>query len=136
MHQSPPQNTNSLSPHKYPTWLIFFGFVLIILFYYSLFLLPQYIDATEKYQLGVECYTKKEYNGAIRNFEDALEIAPSSKTIKIAMAKAYFKSGNRDNCFKAIAYLKHIKIDNSEWSDLIAVMPVEYQQFLPPTKNR
>lgn len=136
MDRSSSQNTKLLVPHKYPIWLQVYVCLLIFLCYYSFLLLPDYIIATEKFQLGLECSSKKEYISAIHNYEDALDAAPTSKKITLAIAKAYFSCGSREDCFKAITYLRSIEIDKSDLLDLITVMPTEYNQYLNLANKR
>jgi hypothetical protein len=124
----------SLLPHKYPTWIKLFAGVLLLCVLYSLIFLPEYFIAIKKFQLGIVDYRNRNYSNAIRNFDYSLKIVPTSKKVKIAIAKAYFASNNPQDYEKGLYYLKDITLDKETWADLITVMPIEYQKYFNNTQ--
>ncbi len=129
------QNIPSLPPHKYPVWIKLFTGVLLLSVIYSLILLPEYFVASKKFKAGLDDYNNRNYSNSIKNLEYSLETVPTSKKVKIAIAKSYFANGNQYDDEKGLDYLRGVTLDKETWADLTTVMPVEYQKYFNDIKQ-
>lgn len=124
MHQEP------LKPHKYPVCVILFVIAIIACTVYAMMLLPKYMEASKNLVLGMKAYREKDYQKSISLIEATLQSVPSSKEAKIAIAKTYF--GTKNDAQKGLFYLNGITLNKSEWEEIKAVMPIEYQKYFRP----
>jgi hypothetical protein len=129
------QNIPSLPPNKYPAWIKLFTGVLLLSVVYSLILLPEYFVASKKFKAGLDAYNSRDYLSSIKNLEYSLKTVPTSKKVKIAIAKAYFANGNQQDDEKGLDYLQGVTLDKETWVDLTTVMPVEYQKYFNDIKQ-
>lgn len=129
MDQEDLQNIPALTPHKYPLWVKLFAGAIVVATIYSLILLPEYLVAAKKMRAAENAYVVRDYSEAISLYGYVLETVPSSKTARIGAAEAIFANGDVSDDEIGLGLLSDITLGESEWSRIIKVMPVEYQQY-------
>lgn len=118
-----------LQPHKYPILIKIIGIVVIGLFLYSLYLVPQYFTASKNLKKGENFLNQQNYTQAIISLEKVVEKVPSSKEAKILLAIAYFSNSDTEDDQNGIYHLQDITLYESDWNKVSAVMPEEYQEL-------
>ena len=119
----------ALLPHKYPILIKIIGIVVIGLFLYSLYLVPQYFTASKNLKNGENFLNQQNYRQAIISLEKVVEKVPSSKEAKILLAIAYFSNSDTEDDQNGIYHLQDITLYESDWNKVSAVMPEEYQEL-------
>jgi hypothetical protein len=103
---------------QYPIWVLFFSGVLGASAVISASSAPTYLQAWAHLSAGHRAVAAKDLDGAISQFKEVLELAPSSKDAKLAMAKALFLKGPRFDQ-EACSYLRAISnISTRDWADM------------------
>src|SRR3989338_4908382 len=89
----------TLSPHKYPLGIKIFALAIILAVSYSLFLLPKYFSAAQKFRQAEASYQETFYSGdntrAIDLYIEVLKAVPDSKNARIGAAEAIFSGTSR-----------------------------------------
>lgn len=119
----------ALQPHKYPVLIKIIGALVIGLFLYSLYLVPQYFTASKNLKKGENFLNQRNYTEAIISLEKVVEQVPSSKKAKILLAIAYFSNSDIEDDQNGIYHLQDITLYKSDWNKVSAVMPEEYQEL-------
>ena len=116
-----------IRPHSYPFWVIAFALLVVGATAYSSFSIPSYYRAAKDAADASHAYAAGNIARAESLDREALAIAPSSKKVRITLAKAMFADHDPKNDRDALGLLVGLDIDETEWNDLSTVMPAEYQ---------
>lgn len=122
-------NYDTLTPNKYPLWVLSFSVIVLLLSIYSLCLLPKYIDASIKLNSGQQAYKERNYLEAIRLYQEVLKAVPSSKEAKISIAEAFFSIPSTETHKLGLVYLQGVELDRWERLRLSQVAPGEYKKY-------
>lgn len=128
------QDYSIIPPHKYPAGIIVCAALLLVSIVYSLKFFPAYFVATKRYSSGIAAYNKKNYPESIEHLKSVLEIAPTSRKAKIAIAKSFFAIGTKEIQEIGLDYLEGLRLNKEEWNDIKSVMPTEYESFFKTTR--
>ncbi len=129
------ENTPALPPHKYPMWIKLFGIGLIIATFYSLALLPEYLNAAKKMHAARIAFGEGNYDEAILWYRDVLETVPTSKKALIGAAEALFSNSDKSDDEIGLALLGDVTLDKYAWARIQKVMPADYQQYFENVKK-
>lgn len=135
MNQTFEQQHAPLPSHRYPFLIYIFCVVILISICYSLYDLPIYLKAGKFFHVAKSEYENNQFEKAIEDFKQALKFVPTSKVIKINIAKAYFKEGGDRNETIALNYLDDITLSKNEYDDIRQIMPDKYQELFVTTKR-
>lgn len=123
------QNYQSIKPHKYPLLIILFAGFIASITIYSLVLLPEYVTSSRNLHKAEIEYKNENYSIALKYYILVLEKVPSSKKARIGAATVLFKYNDIEKDKMALEILREISLNNTEWSEIIKVMPVQYQKY-------
>jgi len=80
-------------------------------------------DEAKKYFFeGIKLYSKKDYSGAINEFEKSLRISPDRPSILLNLAKTYFKINNFKNAEKNLEILISLKGHDQEKKEALNLL--------------
>jgi predicted Zn-dependent protease len=98
---------------------------------YSFVLAPSVMHASTDLSDGRAALQRKDYVTAMALLREAYRAQPHSHKVQLAYAEAAFAGGNDD---EAMHVLEHVKLSESDWTELTKVMPAQYQQYFETTK--
>ena len=124
---APQPRPEPVRPFRYPLWIVLFAAAVLAAAGYAALSLPVYVPAARAFKEAKRLDASGDHAGAEGLFRTVLAVAPQSKNARIAMAKALFADGDPTHAQEAMQLLVGIEIDKSDWQELKAVMPPEYQ---------
>jgi hypothetical protein len=132
---SVPPPPPTLAPHQYPLWIKLMGLAILACLATSLYQLPPYYRAGTLLNRAETLAEHGDHKSAADFFLRALEIAPSSKRVRIGLAFSYFKSSDPEDHKKALNVLEGVTIEKDDWQKLSAVMPASYRHLFTGVKE-
>ena len=118
-----------LAPHKYSLSMYGFAVLILIAMIYSLCLFPTYFKPAKIYHAASIAYENHKFDDAIELLTTAQSYSPTSKSIKLLLAKSYFSKGGDINAGLALSILSGVSLDKLEYRELKLVMPAQYQKL-------
>jgi hypothetical protein len=132
---APPTPPQPLRPFRYPIWVILSAVAVIAAAAYSAMSLPIYFPAARNLAEAKRSDARGDHVGAVALYRAVLAVSPQSEKARIGLAKALFETGGTQNDAEAFSLLVGVKLDKSDWEELKAVMPPEYQARFQETKS-
>jgi hypothetical protein len=129
MEEQITENIKTISPHKYPLWVVISGILVLVALAYSLISLPDYFNATRDLRAAQIAYKNGNFDDAINLYQSVLNSVPTSKVARLGAAKAIFSNKDKSDDSSGLDLLEGISINSNEWKELTKVMPLEYQQY-------
>ena len=114
-----------LKPHSYHISIYIIGSLLFIgVAYFSIAFLPEYRHLTLILREADQQLQKKNYENAIKIYENVWGKIKRNKARALKVSEAYFGAKNDK---KALKILKNISLNKSDWKQLNTFMPKEYK---------
>jgi len=123
-----------LIPHQYPLW-IKIGFVIciaILLIFVTD--IPYLQEMHALFKKADQAFVQHDYKHAQKCYENLLRIFPDNMHVKVRLAASLFTSTDKEDHFKALAYLHKVSLKQEKWQELCRYMPIEYKELFEDKK--
>lgn len=125
----------AITPHQYPNIIKLAMFLFIVAFGYVCTLVPSYINAAKQIKKAQQAYTHDNYDDALEGYLEAFSLEPSSKTVRIGLAKVLFKSKNPEIQMEGLGILDGLEFTKKEMVEIRQAMPRRFEKFFESTKK-
>ncbi len=118
-----------VKPFSYPIWVIGSTVVILVLFVYSLILLPRYIKSTKNLKIAQAYFDNGKYDASIECYTKVLDLVPYSKEAKIDEATAIFALNDPKYFDIAMGLLQGLYLNDTDMKRINSVLPENYRQY-------
>jgi TIR domain len=125
----------ALRPYQYPFWVLFVCALVWLAVFASLSWVPVQVHALASLWKAEAAASKGDQLTAMFQLRRALKEVPSSRTTRIKLAKALFSISPEEASEEAMTLLEGMRLNKSEWSELITVMPAKYREQFHEVKS-
>jgi alkylhydroperoxidase family enzyme len=130
----PPAPPVPLPRHRYPAvFLVAAAAVVAAAVFSAVHELPGLVRATDDVRAGRAALDARQVDVAVARFTAAHADDPSSKKAVLGYAEALFVDTSHADDRDALDALVGVSLSKSDWSELTAYMPSEYQSFFGQT---
>jgi hypothetical protein len=124
-----------IQAHRYPVWLVAFAIATLGAVFYSLIIIPPFLDAFVLMQRASSARKAGDPVIAEAQLVKVLQIFPTSKAARLDLAVMLLADPSDVQQLRGLDYLKGVTLDKYDWKRVSAVMPAKYLNLFSSTKK-